>query len=160
MCRRQLRSKALREVRNIAPMGKYELAHLCLRLGQSKALRRNGGIAPMCLRPWWRKALREVWDIAPMGQWILGSKIMKEGWLPMHKNGRHLKYTSTSQQVGCKQKRSIIIVAPHHTKVNVGVVLIHQYYQQIIMFHVGVNNRRKTWVIDGQSPCIKDADHA
>ena len=46
-----------------------EIAHLCLRLGKIKAVKRNGGIAPMCLIKLRRKALREVWDIAPMGQW-------------------------------------------------------------------------------------------
>ena len=45
----------------------------------------------------------------------------------MHKNGRQMKYTSASQQGGCTQKRSIMIVAPHHPKENVGVVLIHQH---------------------------------
>ena len=44
-----------------------KISHLCLRLGQSKAVR-NGGIAPMCLRSLRRKPLREVWDIVPMGQ--------------------------------------------------------------------------------------------
>ena len=39
------------EARDIAPMFQYELAHLCLRLGLIKALNRNEGIAPMCLRP-------------------------------------------------------------------------------------------------------------
>ena len=86
----------------------------------------------MCLRPLWIKALGEVWDIAPMGQWLLGSQILNEGWLPTHKNVRQLKYTSTSQQGGCIQKISIRIVAPNHPKANVGVVLIHQYHQQII----------------------------
>ena len=28
-----------------------DFAHLCLRLGRSKALRRKGGGAPMCMRP-------------------------------------------------------------------------------------------------------------
>ena len=32
---------------------------------------------------------------------------------------------------GLQEEKSISIVAPHHPKVNVGVVLIHQYYQQI-----------------------------
>ena len=50
----------------------------------------------------------------------------------MHKHGRQLKYTSASHQGGCTQKRIIMIVAPHHPKANVGVVFIHQYYQQII----------------------------
>ena len=50
----------------------------------------------------------------------------------VHKNGKDLKYTSASQQRGCKQKRKNMIWAPHHPKANVGVVLIHQYYQQII----------------------------
>ena len=27
-------------------------------------------------------------------------------------------------------------------------------------FQFGVNDKRTTWLIDGQSPCIKDADHA
>ena len=63
MCLRQLRSKASKEVSNIAPMGKYELAHLYLRLGRSNALRKNGGIAPMCLKPLRRKTLKEGWDI-------------------------------------------------------------------------------------------------
>ena len=90
------------------------------------------GVTTMCLRPLWGKVLMEVWDIAPMGQWILGSQILKEGWLRMHKNGRHMKYKSAIQQGGYTQKKSIRIVAPHHPKVNVGVVLIHQYCQQII----------------------------
>ena len=50
----------------------------------------------------------------------------------MHKNGRQLKYTSEIQQGGCMQKRIISDVAPHHPKADVGVVLINQYYQQII----------------------------
>ena len=68
MCLRQLRSKALREVWDISTMVQWYLAHLCLRLGLIKAVRRNGGIAPMCLRQFRSKALREVWNIAPMGQ--------------------------------------------------------------------------------------------
>ena len=67
-----------------------------------------------------------------MGQWLLGSQTLNEGWIPMHKNGRQMKSASTSQQGGFNQKRSIRIMAPHRPKVNVGVALIHQYYQQII----------------------------
>ena len=44
-------NKALSEVWDIAPMGQWELAHLCLRLGRSKALSKYGGITPMFLRP-------------------------------------------------------------------------------------------------------------
>ena len=44
-------NKALSEVWDIAPMGQWELAHLCLRLGQSKALRKYGKIYPIFLRP-------------------------------------------------------------------------------------------------------------
>ena len=86
----------------------------------------------MCLRPLWSKVLREVLDIAQTVQWPLGSKTLKEGWLPMHKNGRQLKSTSASQKGGFTQKIIISILAPHHLKVNFGIVLIHQYYQQII----------------------------
>ena len=49
MCLIPFRSKVLRDVWDIAPMGKYELAHLCLRLGRRKALRKNGRITPMCI---------------------------------------------------------------------------------------------------------------
>ena len=45
-----------------------EIAHLCLRLGRRKAVRRNGGISPTSLRKLQSKALIEVWDIAPMCQ--------------------------------------------------------------------------------------------
>ena len=48
------------------------------------------------------------------------------------KNGSQLVSAGASQQGGCTQKISIMIVAPHHLKVNVGVVLIRQYYQHII----------------------------
>ena len=151
MCLRQFISKALREVLDIAPMGQWELAHLCLILGRSKALSKYGGITPMFLRPLWIetlrknggiapmrlkllriKTLKEVWDIATMGQWLLRNIFLKDGCLPMHKNGKELKYTSASQQGGCKQKIKNMIVDPHHPKANVGVVLINQYYQQII----------------------------
>ena len=37
---------------------------------------------------------------------------------------------------------------------------VHAQGIGIILFQVGVNDRRTTWVIDGRSPCIKDADHA
>ena len=47
-------------------------------------------------------------------------------------NGRYLKSASASQKGGCTEKRISKIVSPHHSKVNVGVVLIHQYYQPII----------------------------
>ena len=110
-----------------------ELSHLCLRLGWSKVLRGKGGIAPMCLIPLWSKALSEVWDTAPMGQWPLGSHTLNDGWLPVHMNGIQLRSASTSQQGGCIWKRSSRIVVPHHPQVNVGLVWIHQYYQQIIM---------------------------
>ena len=90
------------------------------------------GIVPMCLRPLGSKALREVWDIAPMRQWPLASHNLKEGWLPVHRNGRQPIYESAIQKGGCTQKRSRSIVAPHQTQVNEGVVLINQYYQQII----------------------------
>ena len=63
MCLRQLRSKALREVWDIVPMGQWESACLSIRLGQSK-----GGIDPMCLRQLISKASREVWNTAPRGQ--------------------------------------------------------------------------------------------
>ena len=63
MCLRQLQSKALREVWDIVPMGQWESACLCIRIGQSK-----GGIAPMCLRQLICKASREVWNTAPRGQ--------------------------------------------------------------------------------------------
>ena len=33
---------------------------------------------------------------------------------------------------GLQAKNKNMIVAPHHPRVNIGVVLIHQYYQQII----------------------------
>ena len=49
----------------------------------------------------------------------------------MHKIGRQLKYTSASKQGGCTYKIRIRIVAPYHPKANFGVVLIHQYYQQV-----------------------------
>ena len=42
---------------------------IVVRLGQIKAVRRNGGISAMCLRQLRGKALREGWDIVPMGQW-------------------------------------------------------------------------------------------
>ena len=50
----------------------------------------------------------------------------------MHKNVKELKYTIASQQGGFKQKNKNMVVAPHHPKANIGVVLIHRYYQQII----------------------------
>ena len=53
-------------------------AHLCLKLGESKAVR-NGGSATMCLRPLLSKALREVWDIVPMGQWELAHLCIRLG---------------------------------------------------------------------------------
>ena len=46
------------EVWDIAPMFQYDLALLCIRLGQSKALRINVGISPMCLITLLSKALR------------------------------------------------------------------------------------------------------
>ena len=101
-----------------------ELAHLCLILGWSKALRRNDRIAS--------KALSGILDIALIGQWPLVIQTLNEGWLPMHKKGRQLKYSSASQKGDCTQKISIRIVVPHNPKVNVGLVLIHEYYQQII----------------------------
>ena len=55
-----------------------KIAHLCLRLGQIKAVR-DGGIASMVLRPFLSKALREVWDIAPMGQWELARLCLRLG---------------------------------------------------------------------------------
>ena len=45
-----------------------EIDCLCIILGRSKAVRINGGIAPMCLRQFRSKALRGVWGIAPIGQ--------------------------------------------------------------------------------------------
>ena len=60
-------------------MGQYKLAHLCLRLGLSKALRENGGINPMCLIPFRSKVLRDVWDIAPMGQYELARLCLRLG---------------------------------------------------------------------------------
>ena len=45
MCLRPLRGKVLRGVWDILPMGQWESARLCIRLGLSK-----GGIAPICLR--------------------------------------------------------------------------------------------------------------
>ena len=51
MCLRKFISKALREVWDIAQIGQWALSHLCVRLGQSKALMKYGGIATMCIRP-------------------------------------------------------------------------------------------------------------
>ena len=90
----------------------------------------------MFLRPLWSKALSEVGDIAPMYQWPLVSHNLKEGWLPLYRNGIQLLSASASQQGDCTRKRSSKIVAPHHRQANVGVVLIHKCYQQIIMWRV------------------------
>ena len=78
------------------------------------------------------KTLKELWYMAPMGKWLLENQVLKMGWLHMQKNGEELKHRTTSQQWGCKQRIKNMIMAPHHPKANIGVVLIHQYYQQII----------------------------
>ena len=109
-----------------------DFAHLCRRLGRSKASMIKGGVDTSCIRQLWSKALREVWDIAPMFQWLLVSQTLKKGWLPVHRNGRHLISARASQQGGCTKRRSSRIVATHNRQLNGGVVLIHQYYQQII----------------------------
>ena len=66
------------------------------------------------------------------GPMAIGKSEFEGGMATYAKNGRQLKYVSASQQGGCTQKRSTRIVAPHHPKANVGVVLILQYYQHII----------------------------
>ena len=68
MCLRQLRSKALRDGRDIVPMVQWESDHLCLRLGKIYAVRENVGIGTMCLRQLRSKSTREVWNIAPRCQ--------------------------------------------------------------------------------------------
>ena len=62
----------------------------------------------------------------------MGIQTLKKGWLPVHINGIHLISERASHKGCCMRKRSSRIVVPHYRQVNVGVIKIHQCYQQII----------------------------
>ena len=65
------------------------------------------------------------------GEMTFGESSFKKGMTIFAQKWKIAKTYKRKSAGGCKQRRKNLIMAPHHPKANIGVVFIHQYYQQI-----------------------------
>ena len=66
------------------------------------------------------------------GQMNIGKSNFEKGMTNYAQKWKRAEIYKRSLAGGLQAEKKNMIVAPHHPKANIGVVLIHQYYQQII----------------------------
>ena len=65
------------------------------------------------------------------GQMTIGKSNIEKGITTYAQKWKRAETYKRKSAGGLQAKKQNTIVAPHHPKANIGVVLIHQYYQQI-----------------------------
>ena len=66
------------------------------------------------------------------GQMTIGKSNFEKGMTTYAQKWKRAEIYKRKSTGGLQAKNKNMIVVPHHPKENIGVVLIHQYYQQII----------------------------